>query len=78
MRSRRGWMESLASSPMSSLPGAQLRTGAGTHNHRSTLLKKSRLSLCPFRGAAAYGSLRSQGRRMIEFARRSIPTTMRS
>jgi hypothetical protein len=27
---------------MSSLPSAQLRTGAGTHNHRLQLLKRSR------------------------------------
>jgi hypothetical protein len=72
MRSRRGLVRSWAK--LSDVVPAK----AGTHNHRSTLLKKSRLSLCPFRGAAAYGSLRSQGRRMIEFARRSIPTTMRS
>src|SRR5437016_11102443 len=47
---------------LSSLPSAQLRTGAGTHNHRRWLLKRSHRTASLNTSDTVYGSLRSQGR----------------
>src|SRR5580704_17886231 len=49
---------------------------AGTHNHRLLWLRRATINV-PNRGAAAYGSLRSQGRRVDRVRTRSRPCESR-